>query len=91
MLPFEEGKLAQRFHVLQLFMTFSGPISPIYSFLRCFYQAHKPEPKNVTKNYEKLQTSYEKLRKVTNKLRDSYEQLQKAMKIKKNELRNNFL
>ena len=63
---------------------FSGPISPIYFFLRCFYQAHKPEPKKVTKSYEKLQTTYEKLRKVTKsyervtkKLRTSYKKLRK--------------
>ena len=30
---------------------FSGSISPIFSFLRCFYRPYKPEPKKVTKSY----------------------------------------
>ena len=30
---------------------FSGPISPIYFLLRCFYRPHKPEPKKATKRY----------------------------------------
>ena len=63
------------------FLTFfSDPISPIYSFLRCFYQAHKPEPKKVTKSYEKLQTTYEKLAKSYKKLRKSYETVTKSYK-----------
>ena len=78
--PFEEGKLAQRFHFLQLFKLFSDPISQIYYLLRCFYQAHKPEPKKVTKSYEKLQTTYEKLAKSYKQLRKVTKQLQKVTK-----------
>ena len=75
---------------------FSGPISPIYFFLRCFYQAHKPEPKKVTKSYEKLQTTYEKLRKVTKSYERVTKDLRKVVKVTKSyervtkKLRNSY-
>ena len=79
--PFEEGTLAQRFHFYSFFGRFTGPISPIYSFLRCFYQAHKPEPKKVTKSYVRVTFELRKVTKigkVTNELRKSYETVTKS-------------
>ena len=50
----------------------SGPISPIFSFLRCFYRPHKPDPKKVTKRYEKVTKELRKVTKSYEQLRTSY-------------------
>ena len=78
--PLKRASWLNDFTFYSFLWLFSGPISPIYFFLRCFYQAHKPEPKKVTKSYEKLQTTYEKLAKSYKKLRKVTKQLQKVTK-----------
>ena len=59
---------------------FNAPINRIFSFLMCFYQAHKPEPKKVTKSYERVTKSYERVTKSYKKLRKSYETVTKSYK-----------
>ena len=78
--PLKRASWVHDFTFDSFFIHFTGPISPIYSFLRCFYQAHKPEPKKVTKSYEKLQTTYEKLANSYKKLRKRYETVTKSYK-----------
>ena len=74
----KKANLVTDFTFYSVLRLFSGPISPICCFLRCFYRAQKPDPQKVTKSYvrvtksyKKLRTSYEKLQKVTK----SYEQV----------------
>ena len=78
--PLKRASWLHDFTFYSFLSFFRDPISPIYSILRWFYQAHKPEPKKVTKSYEKLQTTYEKLAKSYKKLRKSYETVTKSYK-----------
>ena len=77
--PFEEGKLAARFHFLQHLSFFRDPISPIYSFLTSFYRAHKPDPQQVTKSYERVTKSYERVTKKYEQVTKVTKQLQKVI------------
>ena len=93
-LPLKRASWLHDFTFYSFLSFFSDPISPIYSFLRCFYQAHKPEPKKVTKSYvwvtfelRKVTKSYKKLRLSYEKVMKSYKKLWKIT----NELPNNFL
>ena len=92
--PLKRASWLNDFTFYSFLWLFSGPISPIYSFLRCFYRAHKPEPKKVTKSYvwvtfelRKVTKSYKKLRLSYEKVMKSYKKLWKIT----NELPNNFL
>ena len=82
--PLKRASLVTDFTFYSFLRLFSGPISPICCFLRCFYRAQKPDPQKVTKSYERVTKSYErvtksyeKLQKVTNKLRNTYKKLRK--------------
>ena len=82
--PLKRASLVTDFTFYSFLRLFSGPISPICWFLRCFYRAQKPDPQKVTKSYERVTKSYErvtksyeKLQKVTKKLRNTYEKLRK--------------
>ena len=78
--PLKRASLVNDFTFYSFLRLFSGPISPICCFLRCFYRPHKPEPKKVTKSYNTLRNSYEKLRKVTKSYRRVTKTLWKVMK-----------
>ena len=82
--PLKRAYLVTDFTFYSFLRLFSGPISPICCFLRCFYRAQKPDPQKVTKSYERVTKSYErvtksyeKLQKVTKKLRNTYKKLRK--------------
>ena len=83
--PLKRASWITDFTFYSFLRLFSGPISPICCFLRCFYRPHKPEPKKVTKSYVWVTKSYvwvtksyKKLRLSYKKLRLSYEKLQKV-------------
>ena len=82
--PLKRANLVTDFTFYSFLRLFSGPISPICWFLRCFYRPQKPDPQKVTKSYVRVTKSYgrvtksyKKLQKVTNKLRNSYKKLWK--------------
>ena len=82
--PMKRASWVTDFTFYSFLRLFSGPISPICCFLRCFYRAQKPDPQKVTKSYERVTKSYErvtksyeKLQKVTKKLRNTYKKLRK--------------
>ena len=82
--PLKRASWVTDFTFYSFLRLFSGPISPICCFLRCFYRAQKPDPQKVTKSYERVTKSYErvtksyeKLQKVTKKLRNTYKKLRK--------------
>ena len=92
--PLKRASLVNDFTFYSFLRLFSGPISPICCFLRCFYRPHKPEPKKVTKSYVWVTKSYGRVTKSYKKLRLSYQKVtasyEKLWKIT-NELPNNFL